>query len=66
MQVVKDAISVVCRNIDSEAYTWDEKKPAGEGWSRFGVKVIGNRKLIDVGLKSEPEDNNKVAETVVV
>ena len=41
--IMKEAISYICRNIDSELYPWDEKK----GWDKFGIKVVGDRKIID-------------------
>lgn len=55
LKIVKEAITFVCNNIDSGIYAYDEKKPQGEGWKSFGIKIIGNRKFIDVGpAKPEP------------
>ena len=52
--VMKEAISLICRNIDSEHYQWDEKK----GWDKYGIKVVGDRKIIDNPPKEQPQDNN--------
>ena len=52
--VMKEAITFICRNIDSELYPWDEKK----GWDKFGIKVVGDRKIIDNPPKEQPQDNN--------
>jgi hypothetical protein len=50
MSAIKEAITFVCNNINSGLYIWDEKKAkSGEGWIRFGIKVHGDRQLIDIG-----------------
>ena len=51
--IMKQAISFICRNIDSGEYQWDEKK----GWDKFGIKVVGDRKIIDNPPKEQPQDN---------
>ena len=48
-EIMNEAISYICRNIDSELYPWDEKK----GWDKFGIKVVGDRKIIDNPPKVE-------------
>ena len=40
---MKEAISFICKNIDKGVYPWDEKK----GWDRYGIKIFGDRQLID-------------------
>jgi hypothetical protein len=44
---MKEAISCICRNIDSGIYEWHEKK----GWDKYGIKVVGNREIIDKETK---------------
>jgi hypothetical protein len=40
---VKEAIISICKNIDSGAYPWEEKRH----WDRYGIIIIGNRSIID-------------------
>ncbi len=47
--IMKEAISFICRNIDSGLYPGDEKK----GWDRYGIKVCGDRQIIDNPPKIE-------------
>ena len=46
---MKEAISFICKNIDSGIYPWDEKN----GWEKYGIKVVGDRKIIDNSPKIE-------------
>ena len=49
---MKEAISLICKNIDKGVYPWDEKK----GWDRYGIKIFGDRQLID----NPPKDTKKL------
>ena len=57
---MKEAICFICRNIDSGIYLWDEKR----GWDRYGIKVVGDRKIIDNPTKvkeDQPQDNTEAS-----
>jgi hypothetical protein len=57
-EIMKEGISLICRNIDRELYPWDEKK----GWSKYGIKVVGDRQIIDNPPKEEKKSENPKAE----
>ena len=67
-KIMDDAIKRICFNIDSNSMPWDSNKPPKEGWSRFGIMVIGDRNIIDSGIVApkpddlEMQDVNKIDE----
>ena len=42
-KVVREAIDIICQNINSGTYPWDAKKK----WDSYGIKVMGDREIID-------------------
>jgi hypothetical protein len=40
---VRQAIDIICKNIDSGQNIWHEKKK----WDKYGIRVIGDREIID-------------------
>ena len=57
---MQEAITIICKNIDIvdtwPFYPWDERK----GWDRYGIKVIGDREIIDNPPPLEAKTDIKV------